>query len=148
MSELDGSIRPKQFLLLQINNTKKVSNFVYTTKTISTIVDKAEQTTNGGVYTTKTISTIVDQDAAIPFVLGSIRPKQFLLLQIHKGGYWELGGLYDQNNFYYCRCRIVDSAMHRLYDQNNFYYCRYIRVVIGSQEVYTTKTISTIVDTL
>ena len=56
--------------------------FVYTTKTISTIVDS--DGTNiyvRGVYTTKTISTIVDD----------------------RQGDCYVRGLYDQNNFYYCR---------------------------------------------
>ena len=83
---------------------------------------------NPRVYTTKTISTIVDPNWVINV----------------------LAGLYDQNNFYYCRLRsaneevtrvyttktistIVDTsacdALHRsLYDQNNFYYCRCIEL--------------------
>ena len=56
--------------------------FVYTTKTISTIVDYLQQVANLiHVYTTKTISTIVDSEYADAATIS----------------------LYDQNNFYYCR---------------------------------------------
>ena len=77
-------------------------------------------------------------------------------------------GLYDQNNFYYCRSewarlgcclvyttKTISTIVDRvrpiteevcLYDQNNFYYCRYDLRGRYELRVYTTKTISTIVD--
>ena len=53
---------------------------------------------------TQTISTIVDRN----------------------GGIVPHAGLYDPNNFYYCRFLEGHAAHDRLYDPNNFYYCRLI----------------------
>ena len=53
---------------------------VYTTQTISTIVDKMHQIDANLVYTTQTISTIVDCYERAGGLTKSIRPKQFLLL--------------------------------------------------------------------
>ena len=85
-----------------------------------------------------------------------------------KGPRKKKAGLYDQNNFYYCRFNVahclhldvyttktISTIVDRennidhgcsLYDQNNFYYCRFVCDALGNIAVYTTKTISTIVD--
>ena len=77
-------------------------------------------------------------------------------------------GLYDPNNFYYCRSAVsrawersvymtqtISTIVDRmpsmllfasLYDPNNFYYCRLKRLMMLSFHVYMTQTISTIVD--
>ena len=143
-------------------------NDVYTTKTISTIVDTGVPFSKwpglydqnnfyycrsatahvllSCVYTTKTISTIVDRKNWQNIPTASIRPKQFLLLQIMLNALSCCIGLYDQNNFYYCRY----EPKHQF--RIGVYTTKTISTIVDSQKrchvplVYTTKTISTIVD--
>ena len=72
------------------------------TQTISTIVDGLTESEEKEVYMTQTISTIVDYLSSPEIIVG----------------------LYDPNNFYYCRFGACFRGGCRLYDPNNFYYCR------------------------
>ena len=96
------------------------------TQTISTIVDLKHKKEGGiSVYMTQTISTIVDVR-----VLTDDEKRVYMTQTIST---------------------IVDlQLLHRynegLYDPNNFYYCRYILLHLRISCVYMTQTISTIVD--
>ena len=71
---------PNNFYYCRSHNLYTFSLAVYTTQTISTIVDVLFVLSSNWVYTTQTISTIVDIHSLITYGLRSIRPKQFLLL--------------------------------------------------------------------
>ncbi len=78
------------------------------------------------VYTTKIISTIVDRIDGVTFV----------------------GGLYDKDNFYYCRSCQPFSYAGRVYTTKIISTIVDVCFVEQFSDVYTTKIISTIVDFL